>query len=328
VTLLQAVSVQTGMAFFVAPSQGIIGIIPYLPRLLFLIAALIAIASIRCRNNNDMKDLQQNIETELQKATGTFAVAFYDLHADKQLLINAHEKFHAASTMKTPVMIEVYKQAGLGKFALSDSVLVKNEFSSIVDGSPFQLNPEDDSDQTLYGAVGKKRSIASLVYDMIIVSSNLATNIVIERVDAKNVMATLREAGVNDMQVLRGVEDSKAFQQGLNNSTTAYDLMLIFKKLAQGEFVSKTACEEMIRILMDQRFNEMIPAGLPEGTKVAHKTGNITGVRHDSGIVFLPDGRKYVLVLLSKGLEDENAGMQTMASVSRMIYEYMVPGRD
>jgi beta-lactamase class A len=171
--------------------------------------------------------------------------------------------------------------------------------------------------------VGKKRTVADLTYDMIIVSSNLATNLVIEYVDAKKVTQTMRELGAKDIHVLRGVEDNKAYEQGLNNTTTAFDLMLIFEHLAKGELVSKEACNDMIRILLDQKFKEIIPAKLPEDVKVAHKTGSITGVRHDSGIVFLPDGRKYVLVLLSKEMKNADAGIESMATVSRMIYDYV-----
>jgi beta-lactamase class A len=124
--------------------------------------------------------------------------------------------------------------------------------------------------------------------------------------------------------VLRGVEDSKAFQQGLNNTTTAYDLMVIFEKIAKGEAVNAEASQIMIDILLDQKFNEIIPAKLPKDVKVAHKTGSIIGVNHDSGIVFLPDGRKYILVLLSKEATDEKAAIEAMASVSEMIYSYVV----
>jgi beta-lactamase class A len=155
---------------------------------------------------------------------------------------------------------------------------------------------------------------------MIIQSSNLATNIVIEKLDAKNVTQSMRALGAKDIQVLRGVEDTKAYQKGMNNTTTAYDLLLLFQKMAEGETVSESASQEMIKVLLDQKHNDIIPAKLPQNVKVAHKTGWITGVRHDSGIVFLPDGRKYVLILLSKGLQDEKAGIAAMANVSEMIY--------
>jgi beta-lactamase class A len=131
--------------------------------------------------------------------------------------------------------------------------------------------------------------------------------------------------GASDILVLRGVEDTKAYQQGLSNTTTAYDLLLLFENIAQHQVVSDTSCEAMIDILLDQEFNEIIPGQLPAEVKVAHKTGWITGLHHDSGIVYLPDGRKYVLVLLSKNLEDEEAGVETLATVSRMIYDYLQP---
>ncbi|SEK44441.1 Beta-lactamase enzyme family protein [Chitinophaga rupis] len=119
------------------------------------------------------------------------------------------------------------------------------------------------------------------------------------------------------------MEDDKAFEKGLNNTTTAYDLMLLFEKIAQGKAVNATASQAMIKILLDQHFNDVIPAHLPPDVKVAHKTGEISGVRHDAGIVFLPDGRKYVLVLLSKQLPDVKAGIQAMANVSALIYRHM-----
>jgi beta-lactamase class A len=158
---------------------------------------------------------------------------------------------------------------------------------------------------------------------MITISSNLATNLLMEKVSPANIMSTLKAAGANDMQVLRGVEDNKAFEQGLNNTTTAFDLLILLEKIAGGNVVDKHSCSEMIRILMDQQFNEIIPALLPANVKAAHKTGFITGVQHDAGIVFLPNGRKYVLVLLSKNLMDAKAAVQSLALISAMVYRYI-----
>lgn len=289
----------------------------------FIFPFLLSLILFSCSTSSPQEAVEKQIETQLSTEEGIFAVAFKDLQTGEWVLINAHEKFHAASTMKTPVMIEVYKQVAAGTLLLSDSILVKNEFTSIVDGSKYSLSIEDDSEQLLYSMPGKKRTLAELTYDMIIVSSNLATNIVIELVDAKKVTQTMRGLGANDIQVLRGVEDSKAYAQGLNNSTTAFDLMLIFEQLALGKAVNQDASKDMIRILLDQKFNEIIPAQLPQDVKVAHKTGSITGVQHDSGIVFLPDGRTYVLVLLSKDLTDPEAAVKSMATVSKIIYDHV-----
>src|SRR6478735_5941970 len=254
-----------------------------------------------------MRSLKENIQQELSKQEGTFAVAFKDLSTGKELLINDTVTFHAASTMKTSVLVEVYKQAVEGKFSLSDSLIIKNEFKSIVDGSSFSLDSTDDSETELYKHIREKRTISFLLYQIIIVSSNFATNLIIELVDAKNVSATMQQLGAKDIHVLRGVEDGKAFARGMNNTITAHGLMTLFEKIAKGKTVNAAASQSMTNILLDQKFNDIIPAELPVGVKVAHKTGSISGVHHDSGIIILPNGRKYVLVLLSKNLKDEKA---------------------
>lgn len=255
---------------------------------------------------------------------GVFAMAFQDVQTGETLLINDHEVFHAASTMKMPVMVELFRQQEQKVFSLRDSITIRNVFKSIVDSSEYSLDSTDDSQYDLYRRIGERESLYALLYQMIIKSSNLATNMLIEVVGPANVMRTMRALGAKDIQVLRGVEDNKAYEKGWNNTTTAYDLMLLYNLMAKGRIVSKEACDEMIKILLDQQFNEIIPARLPAGVRVAHKTGSISGLRHDSGIVFLPDGRKYVLVLLSKELKDVPASVKMMAEVSEMVYEYMV----
>jgi len=259
------------------------------------------IISIRQMHAQNLDSLKIKIDSIFKSLEGDFSLAFKEVDNEKNLiLINEKMIFHAASTMKTPVMIEVFKQAAENKFNLDDPVEINNEFKSIADGSPYYLDITDDSGEELYKFIGKKKTIYDLVFDMITVSSNLATNILIELVGAKNVTETMRSIGANDIQVLRGVEDNKAFQLGLNNVVTAFDLKLIYENLVENKFASDSLTNEMLNILLQQKHNSRIPAKLPQDVKVAHKTGSITGVGHDSGIVFLSDGRKYVLVLLSK----------------------------
>lgn len=289
----------------------------------FLSTLLMGTVSFSQEADTRGTELLQNIRTRFAKQKGVFSMAFKNIGTGETLLINEHDNFHAASTMKTPVMIEVFKQVAAGKLSLTDSVIVKNTFKSIVDGSVYQLNPADDSEQELYKQMGAKITVYDLVYQMIIMSSNLATNILVEMTDGKNITQTMRGLGAKDMQVLRGVEDNKAYAKGLNNTTTAWDLMVIFEKMAKGKIINKKTCRDMINILLDQKYNDLIPARLPKEVKVAHKTGFITGLHHDSGIVFLPDGRKYVLVILSRNLEDEKAGIESIGAVSEMIYHYV-----
>lgn len=269
-------------------------------------------------------ELKTQITQKLKPLEGDFAVAFKNLSdTTEQVLVNEREMFHAASTMKTPVMIELFKQAKAGKLALSDSILVENEFYSIVDSSKYTMDISEDSEGELYNLIGQKRTIRDLISDMITMSSNLATNILIQKVGAKNVTRTMRSYGADSIKVLRGVEDIKAYERGLSNRTMALDESIIYERLGRGKAVSEEASQAMIDILKKQHFNEMIPAKLPKDVAVAHKTGWITGVHHDSGLVILPDGRKYVLVLLSKNAPNRDKVISSFANISQTIYKFV-----
>ena len=274
-----------------------------------------------------LTNVRRDILAILDTVQGSFAVAFEDLAAGSQLMINEKEMFHAASTMKTPVMVELFAQMRAGSFSLEDSIAIRNEFKSIVDGSVYQLDLKDDSDDSMYKRLGTQCTIRELVHQMITVSSNLATNILIDLVGAANVTRRMRSIGAADIQVLRGVEDGKAFERGLNNRTTALDLLTVMRAIGNNAAIDAAASKAMMQILLAQKFNDIIPALLPPSVKVAHKTGSITGVEHDSGIVILPDGRRYVLVVLSKNLKDSALGKQALARVSKRLYDYMVEGR-
>jgi beta-lactamase class A len=290
-----------------------------------ILLSLSGMQSPNARHPIDTAQMRKDIVAEFAKQpTGTFAVVFEDLSTGEQFLMNAHESFHAASTIKTAFLIETYKQAAAHKFSLSDSILIHNDFKSIADESIYHLDSTDDSEKDLYRRIGEKETIYNLLFRMITESSNFSTNLIVDLIGAKNANQTMRSIGAKDIQALRGVEDNKAFDLGMNNTVTAYDLMIIFDHLAKGTVVNKKACKAMIKILMHQQLREKIPAKLPTDVKVANKTGSIEKISHDSGIVFLPDGRKYVLVLLSGGVEDENSVNETLANVSRIIYDHFV----
>ncbi len=275
------------------------------------------------QSNHSLKDnLLSDIQNLTRSVNGDFAVAFINLSTGEEIYFNEKENFHAASTMKTPVMLEVYRQAEAGKFNMTDSIIVKNEFKSIVDGSQYSMDIAEDSGDSLYKYIDKKRTIYELTYEMITVSSNLATNILIDLTGAGNVMKTMKKIGANDIQVLRGVEDIKAFRKNMNNTTTAFDLAVVFKAIWECSVTNRTSCDDMLGILLDQKFNDIIPAKLPDEVKIAHKTGSITGVLHDSGIVMLPDGGSYILVTLSKDLEVEESGRKVLQDISELIYNY------
>lgn len=262
---------------------------------------------------------RQQIEKRIADSHADVAVAFRTLDGRSDYHFHPDDSFHAASTMKVPVMIELFRQAKEGKLRLDDALPVHNEFHSMVDGSSFQLNPADDSEADLYKAEGQTRTLRQLCDLMITVSSNLATNLLIQKLGVENIRATVHSFGADGMNVVRGVEDNKAFEKGLNNTTTARGLQILLTAIADEKAVDPDSSRQMIEILERQHFKEGIPSGLPPGTRVAHKTGEITKIHHDAAIVYAP--RNFVLVILVRGLADEKESSALMADITRALYQ-------
>jgi len=271
--------------------------------------------------------LRARIESRIAAVPGaTVGIAFRDLSLHDTLFLGADERFHAASTMKVPVMIELFRRIDRHELSLDGRITLVNEFKSIVDGSPYTLNAGDDSDSLVYTWVGQPVTIRDLLEHMITRSSNLATNTLIQIVGASAANATAHALGAKDMQVLRGVEDGKAYAAGMNNMTTARDLAMLMSAIASGTAASRVSTDSMQAVLLRQEFNDEIPAGLPPGTRVAHKTGQITGHLHDAAIVY-PKGRgPYVLVVLTRGIDDEKVARSLIADISRLVYTYATEG--
>lgn len=296
------------------------------------LAALIAIAQLSSAPQPhggaySEDSLRARIESRIASVPGaTVGVAFRDLVRGDTLFLGADERFHAASTMKVPVMIELFRRIDRGESSLDGRITLVNEFKSIVDGSLYSLNAADDSDSLVYTWVGKPVSVRDLLEHMITRSSNLATNTLIQVVGASAANATAHALGARDMQVLRGVEDGKAYAAGMNNMTTARDLAMLMSAIESGAAASRVSTDSMRAVLLRQEFNDEIPAGLPPGTRVAHKTGQITGHLHDAAIVY-PSGRgPYVLVVLTRGIEDEKVARSLIADISRLVYAHAMQG--
>jgi beta-lactamase class A len=228
--------------------------------------------------------------------------------------------FHAASTMKLPVMIELFRAADRGDLSLDQEIRLENRFVSVADGSPYALDPADDSDSAAYALVGRPVAVRELVRRMIVRSSNLATNAVIALADPARTTATARTLGASRIAVRRGVEDGPAFRAGIVNTTTAPDLAALLVALERGTAASPASTRAMLDILAAQEHNDEIPAGLPAGTRVAHKTGWISGVLHDAALV-QPVGRPpYVLVVLTRGIPDVATARGAIVDVARLTH--------
>lgn len=266
--------------------------------------------------------LRERVVARVNEVPGaTVGVVFMEVGGGAAIFLNPDSVFHAASTMKVPVMIEYFRGIDAGRIRRNQELLLGTEFRSIVDGSPYSLDASVDSDSSVFARVGQRVPLRWLVERMIVRSSNLATNTLIEVLGPGKVDATARSLGASRTKVLRGVEDGKAFQQGLNNQTSARDLAALLVAIESGKAASKRSCREMIDILAAQEFNDEIPAGLPPGTRVAHKTGWITGVNHDAALVYPPGRKPYVLVVLTKGIPERPVAQRLIADISRLVWD-------
>lgn len=259
------------------------------------------------------------ITSEIAGSGAAVAVVFRSLDGKTQWSFDADEPFHAASTMKVAVLIELYAQVHQGKLRLTDVLTVTNQFHSVIDGSLFSLSPDDDSEKSLYQGLGQTRTLAELANLMITLSSNLATNLLMDRLGVANIQRGTDALGAEGMKVVRCLQDAKAFAQGVNNTTTARALAKLMDAIAHGRAVNRESSRQMNALLERQTFNDDIPAGLPPGTRVAHKTGEITNIHHDAAIAYTP--RPFVLVILTRSTLSTPASSALIANITRQLYE-------
>lgn len=246
-------------------------------------------------------------------------IAFYDSQTTLQWSFNADTLFHAASTIKIAVLLGAYAMVSRGELTTDAPVHVRNRFTSIVDGSPFTV-VGGPMDAEVEKHVGRTMTIEALAYEMITKSSNLATNLLIDVVGVETIRKCLEELRIDGIVMLRGVQDEVAFQAGINNLVTANGVLRLLRMIADGRAYSPQVCAQMLEIMLDTRAKSGIPAGVPGDASVAHKTGNISTVHHDAGIVYIGNRRPYFLVVLTQFPAD--VGRSTaVAEVSQGIFE-------
>jgi len=272
----------------------------------------------------DEQALHDHIDS-LRAASGSAAIGvqIFDYETERTFSHEGDRWFHAASTMKVAVLVALFHAADMGRVRLEDRLHVRNRFRSIVDRSIFRVQRDRDADSAVHRRVGRSMKLIELAEPMIMRSSNLATNLLLEFLTPDYIQSTLKKAKVDGVQVLRGVEDSVAFDHGLNNTVTPSGLVALLRLLREERLFSESARSRMLAILLAQEFNSMIPALLPDSAQVAHKTGEISTCTHDAGLVLLPGRRPYAVAILTEhppGLDDTQ---KLVAKVSRLVYEFI-----
>jgi beta-lactamase class A len=268
--------------------------------------------------------LIQRIQDSANRAGLTaVAVSFYDYESTVHFSYHADRPFHAASTIKLAFLFALFREVDKGRLKLESRLHVRNRFRSVVDGSIYRLDPGRDADTEIYRKLGRAVPVLELARAMIVRSSNFATNLLFDLLGLSAIRSALEEAGIEGIRVERGVEDETAFGQGLNNEVTADGLIQLLRVLCERRFLTERSCEQLLEILFAQEFNRMIPAKLPPGTRVAHKTGEISTVCHDAGIVFLPDRQPYALAILTENTADHDGRQKAVAAISGAIFHYL-----
>jgi beta-lactamase class A len=269
--------------------------------------------------------LRQEIEKiEQDSGAKAIAVALHDTETGFELHYKADRWFHAASTIKVPILLGVFAAIDRGDLLPHSRVHVRNRFLSVVEDIPFRVESGRDANSAVHNAIGKMMRVDELAYHMITTSSNLATNLLLGVIGSKAINETLKALKVDDgIELERGVEDELAFEKGINNMVTADGLLRILVLLCQGKAFSPALSRRMMDILHGQEFNQGIPARLPKGARVAHKTGEISTVAHDAGVIYLPKRKPYVLVVLTEWDPAGSGRSRTIASISHTIYEFL-----
>jgi beta-lactamase class A len=272
--------------------------------------------------------LRGRVRAVAQEAGATaVAVSYWDYETATGWSFNGERWFHAASTIKVPVLLGVYHAIEAGRLSPESRLHVRNRFLSQADGEPFRVAGDSDANATVHAALGKTMKVRELARHMIVTSSNLATNLLVELVGVAEIRDTIRELRVDGIDLKRGVEDERAWEAGVNNLVTSDGLVRALRRIAEEKAISADASRQMLDILHDQEFRSGIPAGLPDNARVANKTGEISTVAHDAGIVYLPQREPYVLAVLTEWPKETVSGRkETIARISRLVFEQLAEG--
>jgi beta-lactamase class A len=269
--------------------------------------------------------LNLRLDTLERKAGArALAVAVYDTETQMSFRRHSDRWFHAASTIKVAILLGVHASIHHGWLLPHSRLHVRNRFRSAVDGRPFRVLADRDANSVVHEAVGKMLRISELALHMITTSSNLATNLLLDLVGLDTVQRSLDDLHVDGIDIRRGVEDERAFEYGINNRVTADGLVQLLRVIAEERAYSPELSRHMLDILHAQEFRSGIPARLPRAVRVAHKTGEISTVAHDAGVVYTPGRKPYVLAVLTEWSPDATGRSATIAEVSHAVYEMLM----
>jgi beta-lactamase class A len=271
------------------------------------------------------------IEREFADFPGTGGVAARQLNTGEEIRVNADETTATASTIKVPILIELYRRVEAGEIDLDQRLTVTEEVRTVGSGILRELSP------------GLKLSIRDHATLMIVVSDNISTNVLIDLLGIKRINLAMTELGFVQTKLLARLDFPKLGRDARNLAvTTPSDLAAIMAALAEGAILSESSRSAILEILGRQHYLSLIPRYLPfyphpeelghpdNGLRIANKTGGWTGMRADMALVEWP-GVRYAIGIVTEGDPDtrfwaENAGDRVIGRVSRLIFDYFGGG--
>jgi beta-lactamase class A len=274
-------------------------------------------------------DLERSIRAMAEEAgASAVAVGYHDVGTGAGGASDGDRWFHAASTIKLAVLVALYATIDRQGLTGHARVHVRNQFTSLADGRYFRVELARDGNAPVHDYIGRTMRVEDLARHMITTSSNLATNVLVEVLGADSVQAVLDELGVTGIEFRRGVEDERAWAAGINNRVTARGLVELLRLIVEERAISPAACSEMLDILHAQQFVSGIPAGLPDAARVANKTGEISTVAHDAGVVYLPHRDPYIVAVLTEWEHEGDTGPRRalIAGISRLVMGSVTEG--
>jgi beta-lactamase class A len=286
-------------------------------------------AKIPVPSLNEPTELRSRFaELESKSNARSMGIAIHDLETGARFGYHDDRWFHAASTIKLAILIGVYGAIHRGDLLPQSRVHVRNRFLSAYDGSPYRVRVDRDANAEVHREIGRTLRVAELAEHMITSSSNLATNLLLDLVGLEVLQTTLDGFGIDGVDLRRGVEDELAFEHGINNRVTANGLVGLLRLMGEERAFSPVLSRQMLDVLHGQHFKSGIPAGLPREARVAHKTGEISTIAHDAGLVYLPDRKPYALAVLTEWEPSTPGRSATIAAASYLSYAALIGDRD
>ena len=256
---------------------------------------------------------------------GSIGISVFDYLSGFAWDLNGDRWFHAASTIKIAILAGLFDAIERGRFTLESRLHVRNRFLSALGREPFRVDTRRDADGDVHAAIGKTMRVGDLARHMIVRSSNLAANLLLDLVGVEATRSALAARGISGIDVRRGVEDERAFQAGLNNQVTADGIVALLRAIRDGRGFSAGSSAAMIDMMMGQELTGGIAPGLPDAiravARVAHKTGDISTVTHDAGLVFLPGRPPYIVAILVACACEASARTDALTAISGVVYD-------